>query len=97
MERAPTAPTSQPPAITTPRRGRPKPPEPQPRQADMGRQPKKRIEVNDFRPLFDRATRAKASALATGEASLPNATPIGKATRLGPYNEEEREAPSRKS
>ena len=22
-------------------------------QADMGRQPKKRIDVNDFRPLFD--------------------------------------------
>ena len=28
MERAPTAPSSQPPAATTPHRGRPKPPEP---------------------------------------------------------------------
>ena len=33
MERAPTAPTSQPPAATTPHRGRPKPPEPKRSQA----------------------------------------------------------------
>ena len=33
MERAPTAPTSQPPAVTTPQRGRPKPPEPKRPQA----------------------------------------------------------------
>ena len=58
MERAPTAPTSQPPAATTPQRGRPKPPEP------------KRSQVTSLSPSRSRR-RDGATSLASQAATQP--------------------------